>query len=502
MSYRPLTLYDPDSDDSSSDGGSIGGRPHASMGIANDNCRRDNDSDRFSLDSALFEGVDDDEMDDPMLRPQHYNPSNLRVEMGKRVGVDSGDDSDGDGEHYGRDRDFKTPSARTHLKVSGDIDEHSIGSDDDYMPAVHKTFPKRITRNDAQFDGLVPTGNPREETTGGAGEPTDAFKEGKDKYTEPERKGKEAVAKAEKKGKRDESKRLVAEALTKARESSDPRVKLQLERRAVDLAKGQKTGKVVIKGGKTVEERAGTLAGATLSPAVKEKGMKALTKLGKNLATEKGVQKGKLAEQFDEKQKMAMGEARTRKAKSSVLKDIGRESKISKLVETRLKSKALAKLLSNAKTLKARREAGKKIVEALKTSLAKTKAEAQIVSRLVAERLAKERADTGGSEVSGGGGGGETTVASNPSPTETGDTSKATKIQLSDGNALELQSYGNGVSVLFNGERIGNSQEDLGMVESLLTQIREKYGTGYALLRKKLGVKAYNIKTALKKVKK
>lgn len=535
MSFRPLVLYDPDSDDSSSDGGSVGGRNHASMGIANDG-KRDNDSDRFSLQSGLFEVVSDDEMDDPMLRSRHYNPSNLRVEMGKRVGVDSGDESDGDGEHYGEDKDFSSPTKNTHLRVSGDIDEHSVGSDDEFHTAHSTNFPKRITRNDKELDDLMPTGNALQETVGGAGEPADAF-------AEAEVKGKQAVEKAEKRlsTKRLESKRIVAEALAKAKALK---------------GKTDTGSKVAVQfyEGKARQVGKGNVAGATLTSAVKEKGKEVLTKLGKNLKLAKALEQGKLAEKFSETQKKEIAEAKTRKAKAGALSKIklagksgegevvkavgrgemktvkgktssllqaslkpveramkkvdkeaglqGRALQISKMVSTRLKTKALVTLLASVKTVKAKREAGKKILEALKTNLAKTKAEEDLVKRLIAEKMMRERLDKGGGEsVVSEVGKPKTMVTegtSDPSAEEKG------RVELTAGNILELRPYGKQVRIFLNSEELKASAsataEDKAFLESLIEQIKSKYGrTAYPEIRKKLGDRAIAIGKKLNK---
>lgn len=578
MSYRPLTLYDPDSDDSSSDGGSVGGRAHAAMGIANDQCRRDSDSDRFSLNSDLMEIISGDEMDDPMLRPNHYNPANFRVEMGKRVGVDSDDDSDGDGDHYGRDKDYGVPS---RMRTSGDIDEHSIGSDDEYQTAHTQNFPKHITRNDAELDAMIPTGNARERTTGGAGEPDDAFAEGdtdeqhmakkasqkarkEEEYKQAEGKGREAATKAGKRlaQPRLESKRLVAEALAKARAVKGTGLGARVEKQFLE--------------GKAKQLARGNIAGATLSEATREKGKEILTKLGKNLATEKGKEQGKLAEKFDERQKEEMGKARAAKAKAGALAQIksagttgkgkvvegtgrqagvkgvvsktssglqsalkkvegeavGRGKAVKSVVERLLKGKAFASLVSavrEGKEDKQKKSAVAKIVKAMRASVAKTKAEATLVARLIAEKFASERESVGGEPSAPprvAGNEDRTTVTGDPraGTTVTGDPSGGTvagdpsggtvaggrklnttgRVTLDEGHVVEIKPYGSQIRIYLDDEELkagkSSTEADAGVVEGLIAQIKAKYGTtAFPEIRKKLGDRAVAIRKQLRK---
>jgi len=551
MSYRPLVLYDPDSDDSSSDGGSVGGRAHASMGIANDHCRRDSDSDRFSLDSNLMEIISDDEMDDPAVSSKHYNPANFRVEMGKRVGVDSDDDSDGDGEHYGRDKDYGVPA---RMRASGDIDEHSIGSDDEYQTAHTQNFPKHITRNDAEFDSMIPTGSGGR-TTGGAGEPDDAFAEGdtdeqhmakkasqkarkEGQYKEAERLGEKGTAK----GKREVSKKLVADALAKAREAKNPTAKAFLEAKARQLAKGTESG-ATIKGGK-ISRAEGNIAGATLSEATRAKGKEVLTKLGKNLATAKGKERGALAEKFDERQKKEVAEAKEiRKTKmaeagslavikgsggalQSALRKVdaetdGRGKAVKAMVERLLKAKAFASLVKAVRENK-QKNAVAKIVKALKTSVAKTTAEATLIARLIKEKFAGERASAGLPPVPPRVAGNEDrpsvgdpragTVASADDPTgasvapapPTGKKDVIEDVKLSGGHNVELTKYGSQVKVFVDGTEIKAGKKateaDAGMIEGIIAQIKSQHGaTSFSAVRRVLGERAKAIRKALRK---
>lgn len=283
MSYRPMVLYDPDSDDSSSDG--YGDNHKASMNIANMKCGDSDDG--FSISSDLLEPIEDEEYDDPMLYANRYNPLNLRVEAGKRVGIDTDDESDGDGDHggYHVDKSYGRPSAKD--MGDGDMDEHSVGSDDDFMIT---TIPTTFTRTEKEFDDNIPTGN-NNQTTGGAGHHADEFAEGdteesyqakkesqrarlEGKYKESEGAGKTAVAKAE-------SKRLVQEALAKAREAKTPSAKAYLEAKARRLGEGISTGKKVIVGGVLKEEKIGKVG--VVSPELASKGAKKLQEVARKV---------------------------------------------------------------------------------------------------------------------------------------------------------------------------------------------------------------------------
>ena len=142
MSYRPLALYEPDSDDSSDDeqagvGGLFGSG--AAMGIAGYSLKEET----MSLDSDLFEEFTDDEM----------IPSGMdeAAKYGKGLDVDK-DTKDAD-----EDADYSVPTLNTKLDVGVDDDEESIGSDDDFVPQTVKNTPKTITKNDKDFDALIPT---------------------------------------------------------------------------------------------------------------------------------------------------------------------------------------------------------------------------------------------------------------------------------------------------------------------------------------------------------
>jgi hypothetical protein len=218
MSYRVLKLYEPDSDDSSSDG--YDGHYHASMGIANDYTGRDDDSDKFSLSSDLMEIISDDEEEDPMTNikdVKKYNRINLRVNAGKRLGIDSQDTSDDDGDHYNLDKDY---SIAHRIKVSGDIEEHDIGSDDEYVPAAPKNFPKRITRNDKEFDALLPTGSPNEKTVGGAGSGADPFKNTKPETPKSRKLTRHDLDNQSSSSNRNESQTIVRNAIANAKKAT------------------------------------------------------------------------------------------------------------------------------------------------------------------------------------------------------------------------------------------------------------------------------------------
>jgi hypothetical protein len=142
MSYRPLALYEPDSDDSSDDeqagvGGLFGSG--AAMGIAGYSLKEET----MSLDSDLFEDFTDDEM-----MPSGMNEA---AKYGKGLDVDK------DTKDVDEDTDYSVPTLRTKLAVGVDDDEESIGSDDEFVPQTVKNTPKTLTKNDKDFDALIPT---------------------------------------------------------------------------------------------------------------------------------------------------------------------------------------------------------------------------------------------------------------------------------------------------------------------------------------------------------
>jgi hypothetical protein len=131
---RALALYDPDSDEDSSQGadGAL------AMGFGK---RRDSQDSGFSLDSDLMERFAINEYDEDSHRNQSaYNPSGLRIEVGKSITLDG--DSDDDGASLGRHYDPTTYASKRAIPVVADIDEPDIGEDDKFQPAVHSNFPK------------------------------------------------------------------------------------------------------------------------------------------------------------------------------------------------------------------------------------------------------------------------------------------------------------------------------------------------------------------------
>lgn len=147
---KTLALYESDSDEDSSIASGI-----IAQGIG----RRDSMSDIFSLPDDLFEGSDGYETDEyEHLKPSAYNPAGLHVSVGKSLDIYG--DSDDDGQSIGDDDNYKalTVGDTRAIHNAPDMDEHSIASDDEFMPAVH--LPSRITKNDAHFDSLLSAGSP------------------------------------------------------------------------------------------------------------------------------------------------------------------------------------------------------------------------------------------------------------------------------------------------------------------------------------------------------
>jgi hypothetical protein len=166
MSSRALTLYDSDSD---SDASTLAGdsRPVASMSIGNDPCRRDNDSDRFYLDSDLETNYSDSEEEYiTSEQAQKYNPAGLRVEARRTLNYDSDSDDDGDAN---RGYNAQTVSGFNRSVMGNGMrdDESSIGSDDDYDPIItgRTDLPRAFVSSDKELDANLPVGRARDKVT-------------------------------------------------------------------------------------------------------------------------------------------------------------------------------------------------------------------------------------------------------------------------------------------------------------------------------------------------
>lgn len=316
MSYRPLMLYDRDSDDSSSEGGFSD--HHVAMGIANDKCGED---DNYSLDSDLFTNASNDEIDGTGLGG-NFNPAGLRITAGARVGIDTDDESDDDGEHglYHEDKDVAYRGMGDRSMMRGDRGSISSGSfssgnssDDDIDWNMRGNGRNQTwIKSDGELDDVMPIGTARAGLVVDAGNSSKmdaeqlqhARSEADKGAREKEDKAKEGVAK-------NKSRALVQEALAKARASKDPRVKAQMERRADLLAKGTETGKKVIVDGVLKNKRSEQV----LAPSVKAKGQSALQVLAKP-STAKGRLVGgqmeakaqKTAKENEESRRMYSGE--------------------------------------------------------------------------------------------------------------------------------------------------------------------------------------------------
>ena len=513
MSYRPLTLYSPDSDDSSSDGGSLGN--HVAMGIANDRCGRDNDSDRFSIDSNLLEDIDGEEFDDPAVElknAQFYNPLNFRVTAGKRVGIDSDDESEGDGEHYGEDRDF---SPAKKIARMGDIDEHSVGSDDEFRTAHSTNFPKRITRNDAEFDSMVPTGNAKERTTGGPGEPDNALSTDeqiaakKQEMADEEEKGKKSLEKAKKllSPTREKSKQIVAESLAKAR-----------------AIKGTDTGSKAAKQfylgkAKQVAEKEG-MKFEPSSEATREKGQKSLVKMSKNIKFYDQVYQGKVAKEMEPDLKNKITEAGSKKAKAGALKQIklsGADETSSKLQKVLNSVARKEKKMEPSRVKAIRKEVEESVLDkrtnaasvlrrAIKRKLLASRSESEYIKLLIEQKMAKERAEAG---VTAGKkkpeedestvvGEGKTVITERKGEKETElSTAKVgEKNELTAGRVIEIRSTSGGKyqRLFYDGTPVssGSTVDHKNFLEGILREIKVKYGdTGLPDIRFLLGKRIY-----------
>lgn len=500
MSYRPLTLYYPEDDDSSSDGGSLGA-PHAPMSVANEACgRRDSDSDRFSIDSNLLEDIDNEEFDDPMLRPPIYNPLGLRVEKGKRVGVDSDDESDGDGEHMGFDRDYGNVRAR-QMRGALNEDEHSIGSDDDYAPANVSNVPKQFSRNDAEFDGMVPTSSSTGNHLFNAGEDADAFDPVAAQEAEHQ-KGARAMVKAEKRvgAKAVESKRLVAESLAKARKGNSVQDRLQragLEREARTAA---------AKGGVGVPEemKAETRAKgkkALVSLALRE-GTKetAGTKLQRAMKTSEEL-RGSVKEAVASRgKKEVLAELKSRgmaRAEKALVKEGKTPEEVKSLVSrvnTTLRKAAVGAFIAKA----GKKASAANIIKNFFKDIVNTKAEGALIRQLIAKKMALERAGRSAEEMSiaqsgggGGGGGGdkseastmvaggagaatavETKASSPPLARSASVADLETGINLTGGNVLTIKKVGRYERLVVDGEALTSGNTTMAEIDALIAKVK------------------------------
>ena len=224
------------------------------MGIANDRC--DDDS-AYSLDSDLFTDAGNDEMDGTGLEG-NFNPQNLRIEAGKRVGIDTDDESDGDGEHglYHRDRDvgIRGMDSRGMRGAVGSVSSGSFSagnSSDDDIDWNMRGNGKNQTwlKDDKDLDDEMPVGSARAGQVVDAGQPSTIIANAEPRASKQTKEDKEAETSAKNK-----SRALVQEALAKARATKNPTAKAFLERRAEVIAG----------------------SGQVLAPSVKAKGRSAL----------------------------------------------------------------------------------------------------------------------------------------------------------------------------------------------------------------------------------
>jgi hypothetical protein len=146
-----MALYEYDSDEDSSEGGSL------IMAVANGR-RGSQSSDDFSLPDNLMEREFADFDLHASLHPATYNPAGLTIRVGHELTIDG--DSDDDGEPVGRDPNYHSLTINDRRAINlGDIDEHDIGSDDEFQPATHSNFPKKvITASDKDFTGQLSVG--------------------------------------------------------------------------------------------------------------------------------------------------------------------------------------------------------------------------------------------------------------------------------------------------------------------------------------------------------
>jgi len=279
MSFNPLVIYDRDSDDSSSEGGYSDN--HVAMGIGNDACRDDRSD--YSLDSSLFTDASNDEMDGTGL-DGNFNPQGLRIDEGKRVGIDTDDESDDEGEHglYHIDKDiaYRGMEDRSGMRgAGGSISSGSFSSgnssDDDIDWNMKGNGTNQTwVKTEKDVDDGVPVGSARIGEIVDAGHPsTDRTTE---EIAETRRQGKESFAQqkreAEDTAGRQRNKVLVQEALAKAR-SLKGTARAHQVAVAERLAEGTLTGRRVRTAeGYNVAEK----TGRTLAPSLKAKGMSAI----------------------------------------------------------------------------------------------------------------------------------------------------------------------------------------------------------------------------------
>ena len=145
---KALSLYEPDSDEDSSDGGSM------ILAIASGR-RGSGSSDDFSLPDNMMEREEGNIDMYSALNPSTYNPIGLTIRAGNELTIDG--DSDDDGQSVGDDPAYHSLTIADRRAINlGDYDEQSIGSDDEFAPATHSNFPKNvITASDKDFDGML-----------------------------------------------------------------------------------------------------------------------------------------------------------------------------------------------------------------------------------------------------------------------------------------------------------------------------------------------------------
>lgn len=246
----------------------------ASMSIANDPCRRDNDSDRFSLDSDLETTYSDSEEEYiTSEQAQKYNPAGLRVEARRTLDYDSESDDDGDA-NRGYSAQTAGGFARSVMANGLRDDEDSIGSDSDYDPIIsgRRDLPRAFVSGDRELDAYIPVGHAQDKVITTSTINPDTGEKEIHQYREGERERPDKVIKVVKGATKsaEESKSIVAQALAKARAEKAKSVPIA-DRRPVAL------GGKGVKAELTAEETEAVKAKAI----GKQKGIEALQKLGR-----------------------------------------------------------------------------------------------------------------------------------------------------------------------------------------------------------------------------
>lgn len=415
MSARALTLYDSDSDSNAS---TLAGdsRPVASMSIGNDPCGRDNDSDRFYLDSDLETNYSDSEEDYiTSEQAQKYNPAGLRVEARRTLDYDSESDDDGDAN---RGYNAQTVGGFNRSVMGNGLgdDEDSIGDDSDYDPIItgRTDLPRAFVSSDKELDALLPVGRAKDKiiTTSTINEETGEREIKRFREGEQERPSRFVrVVKSSTK-----SAELVSQALAKARADKTKVVKATGGTGEAELTEAEKkrvAGRVKLatamrkKVGEVKKQEYVDKASAEMTP----KRLEQVQMVERQIANKKEVL-GEIKEKKEFKdlgieergktvanKNRAMGELKQKAETEEKLAKV--EAQVKAMVDKRMMSKAIAgmkteqakakSLLKSVADVMAKKVAGRKIASTFKRIVAEIREKSAFSAELDAQLVKQSR---------------------------------------------------------------------------------------------------------------